>query len=96
VSKATDEEITHYLIQDEFSRFIVVLCKTGMPADKIFIEVKRNRAQKGFSVDDDNIRSTTSSRLQSMEKLGILVYENQAWKTTDKVREILRKYFGMV
>ncbi len=96
MSKITDEQITNYLIQDDVSRFIATLCRAGTTTETVIAEVGRKQARKGYSYDDDNIRSSTSSRLQSMEKLGILVYENNAWKTTEKVRDILGKYFGIV
>jgi hypothetical protein len=68
----------------------------GMTTDKIVGEVGRNRERKGFAVDIDSMRSVTSSRLQTMEKIGILTYVDQKWKTTEKAKEILRKYFGMI
>jgi hypothetical protein len=96
LSRATDDDITTYLTQDEVSRLIAIKCLNGTTTNDIFLEVMRSREKKGIGADSDDVRSITSSRLQNMEKLGILTYDNQFWKTTEKAKVILRKYFGMV
>ena len=89
------DDIINYLTQDELSRNIARVCFSGMSTEKIVVEVSSYFSRKGTRVDYDDLRSRTASRLQNMEQLGILTYDNLLWKTTEKAKAILKKYFGM-
>ena len=89
------DDATDYLTSDELSRSIARTCLSGMSTEKIVSEVINYYSRKDIGVDADDVRSRIASRLQNMERLGILTYDNLLWKTTEKAKAVLRKYFGL-